>query len=90
MKNVVLVYPTWERAKANFREMLDFLGDEINRSSYTPLVIELGKTRYQFINKDSIDKLLGIQINRLIIEEINTLTKEQLMFLRTRCERTNS
>ena len=90
MKNVVLVYPTWERAKANFREMLDFLGDEINRSSYMQLVIELGKTRYRFINTDSIDKLLGIQINRLIIEEINTLTKEQLMFLRTRCERTNS
>ena len=90
MKNVVLVYPTWERAKAKFREMLDFLGDEINRSSYMQLVIELGKTRYRFINTDSIDKLLGIQINRIWIEEINTLTKEQLMFLRTRCERTNS
>ena len=86
MKNVVLVYPTWERAKAKFHEMLEFLGDEINRSSYTQLVIELGKTRYRFINTDSIDKLLGIQINRVMIEEINSLTEEQLVFLRTRYE----
>ena len=84
MKNVVLIYPTWERAKAKFREMLEFLGDEINRSSYTPLAIELGNTRYQFINKDTIDRLQGMQINRIMIEEIDSLTEEQLVFLRTR------
>ena len=89
MRNVVLVSPTQERAEAKFREMLEFLGDEITHSSYTPLVIELGKTRYRFINTDSIDKLLGIQINRIWIEEIEYLTEEQLMFIRTRYERTN-
>lgn len=89
MKNVILIYPTQERAEAKFREMLDFLDDEINRSSYTPLVIELGNTSYKFINMDSIDKLIGIEINRVWIEEIESLTEEQLMFLRTRYERTN-
>ena len=86
MKNVVLIYPTWEKAEVKFREMLDFLGDEIDRASYMPMIIELGKTQYKFINMDAIDHLRGIRINRVFIEEIESLTEEQLMFLRTRYE----
>lgn len=86
MKHVVLIYSTRERAEEKFREMLDFLGDEINRSSYMPMIIELGKTQYKFIHKDTIDQLRGIRINRVFIEEIESLTEEQLMFLRTRYE----
>lgn len=85
MENIVFIYPTQVRAEEKFREMLEFLGDKINRSFYTPLAIELGNTRYQFINKDMIDRLLGIQINKVIIEEIESLTEEQLVFLKTRC-----
>lgn len=86
MKNVILIYSTRERAEVKFREMLSFLGDEINRASYMPMIIELGKTQYKFIHMDTIDRLSGIQINRVMIEEIESLTEEQLIFLRTRYE----
>lgn len=86
MKNVVLVYSTREKAEAKFREMLDFLGDEINRASYMPMIIELGKTHYKFIHMNTIDQLRGIRINRVFIDEIESLTEEQLVFLRTRYE----
>lgn len=89
MKNVVLIYSTRQKAEEKFREMLSFLGDEINRSSYMPMIIELGKTQYKFIHMGTIDQLRGARINRVMIEEIESLTEEQLMFLRTRYERTN-
>jgi len=88
MKTVVLIYPTHERAEVKFREMLNFLGDEINRSSY--MLIELGKTQYKFIHVGMIEKLTGIRINRLFIEQSHALTDEQLAFLRSRCERTKT
>jgi len=86
MKNVVLIYSTREKAEVKFREMLNFLGDEINRATYMPMIIELGNTQYKFINMDTIDNLRGIRINKVFIEEIESLTEEQLMFLRTRYE----
>lgn len=84
MKNVVLVYSTRQKAEEKFREMLNFLGDEINRASYMPMIIELGNTQYKFIHTNMTDQLRGIKINRVFIDEIETLTEEQLMFLRTR------
>ncbi len=37
MENIVFIYPTQVRAEEKFREMLEFLGDKINRSFFTPL-----------------------------------------------------
>ena len=86
MKTVVCVYDTDQRAEVKFREMLNFLGDNIRRASYNPMIIELKHTQYRFICSEVLSQLRGIRINQVFLDEMVTLTEEQRIFLKTRYE----
>jgi tRNA(Met) C34 N-acetyltransferase TmcA len=88
VKTVLCIYSTRKKAREKFLEMIDFLGGEINLTSSMPMIIVLSKTQYRFIHMNSIEQLLGMEINKVIIDEIESLTEEQLLILKACYERT--
>ena len=75
MKTVVMLYPTYQRAKRKFQEMVTFVGDEASLIRYSAMEIELGNTLYRFISTEgnSADRCRGMRISRVIVDECQTI-----------------